>query len=266
MWDQKKLKLIGFCILNQSSRDPLRNQEQVASRARKEELRRAVEKGRVVDPELRGKGVAKKAKKSGRPEERKRGYEKTHRPLGAPILRRDPTAPEKLEVIRLWQDRAKLEGVSHIRELPTRLRRELESTWHWKFETVSKWVEQKQAYEELVARLRLGRRGLRPFGSTEKVSSKSGNQGARIRVDIAGVATKQRPLEAVMHRFHKWFNNERDHRHEVREKTILTRLKYELEYERDKQLVLREHESKEFLPWTLEACQTRLAKFTITQQ
>ena len=34
-------------------------------------------------------------------------------------------------------------------------------------------------------------------------------------------------------------DNEREHGHEVRKKTILTRLKYELEFEVDRQLVLQ---------------------------
>ena len=229
-------------------------------------LREQAQAGRVVDPELRKKGVAKAKQPGGRPKAKARGYEKTHRPLGAPILRRDPTAPEKLEVIRLWQERAKLEGVAHPRELPTRLKRELEATWHWKYETVFKWIEVKTALEGLVARLRLGTRGLRPFGSTRALREISGNQGSRLRVNVPGVATKQRPLEAVMHRVHQWFCKEREHRHEVREKTILTRLKFELEYERDKQIVLRDHESEEFLPWSLEVCQSRRASFQINQQ
>ena len=95
--------------------------------------------------------------------------------------------------------------------------------------------------------------------------NKSGNQGARLRVNVPGVSTKQRPLEAVMHRFKNWFDEERQHRHECREKTLLTRLKFELEYERDKQLVLREQESDKFLPWALESCQKRLSEFKIVQ-
>ena len=81
-----------------------------------------------------------------------------------------------------------------------------------------------------------------------------------------GVATKQRPLETVMHKVHQWFVGEREHRHEVREKTILTRLKFELEYERDKQLVLEQHNDEHFNPWALKAIQERLATFKITEQ
>ena len=67
-----------------------------------------------------------------------------------------------------------------------------------------------------------------------------------------------------MHRLHLWFNEERAYKHEVRGNTINTRLKFEQVYERDKQLVLRDHKSKEFAPWALEATQKRLETFQIT--
>ncbi len=142
-------------------------------------------------------------------------YEKSRKPLGAPMLRRDPTAPEKLEIVRLWQERAKLEGVKSVRDLPSRVKRELETAWHWLYETVLKWVEFKTALQEVVTRLRPGKRGLRPFGSRKPLRELSGNQGARLRVNVAGVSTTQRPLEPVMHKLHMWFMQEREHRHEV---------------------------------------------------
>ncbi len=58
-----------------------------------------------------------------------------------------------------------------------------------------------------------------------------------------------------MARLHAWFNEERVHRHEVRGKTIATRLKFELEYERDRELVLQEHRSEHFLEYVIQACQ-----------
>ena len=129
----------------------------MAARARQAELRETARAGRVVEPELRGRGVARRKKNGGRAKGKARAYENTHRPVGAPILRRDPTAPEKLEIVRKWQERCKLEGCKHPRDLPTRLKRELERDWHWNYETVCRWIELKPAFEELVARLRLGK-------------------------------------------------------------------------------------------------------------
>ena len=212
---------------------------------------------------MKSRGVPRDKEAGGRAKAKARGYEKTHRPLGAPILRRDPTAPEKLHIVSMWEQAAKEEGVEQPKDLPGRLKRQLEARWHWLWETVSRWIELKTALQEVVSRLRLGQRGLRPFGSTRPMGECSGSTGARLRVAVPGVATKQRPLECVMHKLHQWFENERAHRHEVREKTILTRLKFELEYERDKQLVLEQQGSSVFNVEALEAIQKRLQTFQI---
>ena len=238
----------------------------MAALERAREVRAAAKAGKIVDPSERRRGQVKNDQKpAGRPKAKARGYESTHKPLGAPILRRDPTAPEKLMLLHKWEARAREENV-HVRDLPSRLKRELEATWHWKWETISKWLELKTAFAEIVSRLRLGQRGLRPFGSRRPLREIRHGQGARVRVFELGVATKQRPLETVMHKLHHWFVGEREHRHEVRDKTILTRLKFELEYERDKQLVLEQHSDEHFNPWALKAIQDRLATFKITEQ
>ena len=57
-------------------------------------------------------------------------------------------------------------------------------------------------------------RGLRPFGSKANISTRR-NTGARLTRFLPGVATKQRPLESIMMRLEKWFNEERAHRREV---------------------------------------------------
>ena len=178
-----------------------------------------------MDPEIKRRGQAKQLELAGRPAGSKRAYEKGHKPIGAPTLRRDPTAPEKLSLLARWEQAAEDEGTS-LADLPSRLKRDLEVKWHWKYETIKKWHELKTALAEVVSRLRLGLRGLRPFGSRKPLSEIKKCTGARLRVNVPGVATKQRPLETVMHRVHLWFNNEREHRQEVREKTLLTRLKY----------------------------------------
>ena len=64
-------------------------------------------------------------------------------------------------------------------------------------------------------------------------------------------------------RLKSWFDKERTHGHEVRKKTILTRLKFELEYEVDRQMVLEQHKSPEFCAFALRASQKRLQTFTI---
>ena len=132
----------------------------MAALARSIERREAAKQGQIVDPSLKSRGVGNKA---GRPKAKTRGYEKTHKPLAAPVLRRDPPAPEKLQIIGLWEQALREEGCKKVSELPSRRKRDLEATWHWKYETVARWFELKTALQETVSSLRLGLRGLRPF-------------------------------------------------------------------------------------------------------
>ena len=68
-----------------------------------------------------------------------------------------------------------------------------------------------------------------------------------------------------MARLETWFKTERMHRHEVRGKTIATRLKFELEYARDQELVLQQHQSPEFKPFVLAKCQEKLEFFQVVK-
>ncbi len=71
--------------------------------------------------------------------------------------------------------------------------------------------------------------------------------------------TKEKPLQLVYERLKLWLNNERQHGHEVRTRILTQQLIFELEYERDKQLVLQQTASDEFFEQTLEACRKKLA-------
>ena len=55
-----------------------------------------------------------------------------------------------------------------------------------------------------------------------------------------------------------WLKHERMHGHEVRVKILTQRLIFELEYRRDQQLVLEEHNSERFFAPTLESCREKL--------
>ena len=79
----------------------------------------------------------------------------------------------------------------------------------------------------------------------------------------AGIATRQQPLGAVIDRVGKWFNNEREHRREVRGRMLNARVKYELEYERGRQLVLEQKEADTFKRFVLQACQRKLQSFRV---
>ena len=118
--------------------------------------------------------------------------------------------------------------------------------------------------KEFVATRRLGLRGLMPFGSRAKRSklvSRSG-QGARLSRTAPGF-NKKRPLNLTLKRVKVWFDNENRHKTEVRRKHIVQRIKYELEFDRDRQRVLEEHSSQKFNPVWLQAIENRLADYQI---
>ena len=216
-------------------------------------------------PEDRKSGVARgQFKKSGRPEGSARCYAKKNKPIEAPTLRRDLSAHEKLRILWRYEDAARAEGV-HFLRLSVSKRQALEKLLHWKWEVIKAWFALKPIFIQTIAKLRLGVRGIRPFGSTKKATACAGhrNKGARIQQVVPGKTTPQRPLEAVMFKLEKWFKKEREHNHEVRKKTILTQLKMQLECERDIQLVKQETECETFSATSLRACQERLQTFEI---
>ena len=105
-------------------------------------------------------------------------------------------------------------------------------------------------------------RGLMPFGSRAKRSklvSRSG-QGARLSRTAPGF-NKKRPLNLTLKRVKAWFDNENRHKTEVRRKHIVQRIKYELEFDHDRQRVLEEHSSQKFNPDWLRAIENRLADY-----
>ena len=70
--------------------------------------------------------------------------------------------------------------------------------------------------------------------------------------------TAQVPLAKVFADVRVWFENERSCGTEVRAKHIIQRVKYQLEYERDLQEVLRQTGSKKFDERVLKSCIDRL--------
>ena len=219
----------------------------------------------LVDPALRGRGIARHGP-SGRPKgSKKHEDDKTHkRKLGAPVHRRDPTAFEKLAMISFCMKRLE-SGQNNIKSLKPSDKRAFENEYHFPFEYVMKWADKKQEFEQFVAKHRLGKHGLRPCGVRGKNVFASKCLGARICRKSRETATLLRPLAKVFEQVKKWLNNERTHGHEVRTKTITQQLMYQLEYERDKQLVLQQHASPHFFEPTLRACQRKLAYIQVNR-
>ena len=202
-------------------------------------------RGRLLDPEASKPGH-KKVK--GRTRGSKIAYKGTHKPAEAPTLRRDPPAYEKMAIMRRWE-RAKDRGCS-VKGLPSEAKQDLERMWAWTRETVLSWFAKKDKILEAIARLKLGKTGLRPFGSNARLDrNQNRNRGARLQEARTGIPSRRQPLEGVMWRLKALFDKERAHGHEVRKKHILARLRYELELERDRQLALQQHEDERFWAW-----------------
>ncbi len=73
------------------------------------------------------------------------------------------------------------------------------------------------------------------------------------------MATESKPLTDVYKKLKVWLKEERVHGHEVRLKTLTQRVIFELEHERDSQLVLQENSSDRFFEPTLKACRQKLS-------
>ncbi len=117
----------------------------------------------------------------------------------------------------------------------------------------------KAQLQHYVASRRIGKNGLRPFGSRASTSVKKKSQGARMRTKQS---LSQQPLLGVLQTIRKWFLKERKYGHEVRSTTLMTRLRLELETEIGKQNVLQQQGSAHFNEHVLRACQSRLGRIT----
>jgi len=113
---------------------------------------------------------------------------------------------------------------------------------------------------------RLGIHGLRPFGSNKVINKlERKGQGSRIN-KVALENDKKSPLKKTFLKVKAWIDKERSFKHEIRRRHILQRLKYEMEFERDQQLIFLDHNDPAYRPWYLKALQKRLVHFQIHQE
>ena len=128
------------------------------------------------------------------------------------------------------------------------------------------WFERKTEYLDMVVGQRLGVHGLRPFGSNKVINKlKSKAKGSRMR-KAAADNDKKSPLKKVFLKIKGWIDKERSFKHEIRRRHILQRLKYEMEFERDRQLILQEHNDPAYKPWYHKALSYRLSVFQTHQE
>ena len=202
----------------------------------------------LVDPSLRGHGVSRGMKLAGRPKGSKRpDGGKTHRrEHAAPVLRRDPTAFEKLTMINFCEKLLEKDHEVQIKRMNEESRKAFENKYHYPFEYMVRWFDKKASFKAFVAKHRLGKHGLRPCGLRGRNIFVQGSQGAMISSAEDGVPIVQRPLARGFQKMRVWLNVEGQHGHEVRLRILTQRLLHELECERDKQLVLQQHNDPRF--------------------
>ena len=237
----------------------------------KHELRKTSTSTELVDPMVQGRGVAKGSKRSGRPRGSKRPNAcpkevKSHRRgKASPVLRRDPSAYAKLAVIAYCEDLVREQGLTEIKQLQCTSRRHVQDKFRFEFHYILGWAKKKASLLEFVGKNKIVASGLRPCGAAIESHHAPGRHkrkavGARFSNNAdPWQATANKPLAEVYKRVKCWVKMEREHGHEVRTRIFSQRLLFELECERDRQLVLQEHNSKHFKSKTLEFCREKLS-------
>jgi hypothetical protein len=227
------------------------------------DLKRAAREdaGQLVDPILRGRGISRSGLRSGRPRGSRRVDQgKSHKRIfAAPVLRRDPTAQEKLEIVMKCEELIKHVGVERPEEFLPATKRALEKKYCYEFRTVLRWYEKRDQLKNFVAKAKLGKHGLRPCGVRGKNVYAKTSAGARVQKDDEKSIIARIPLYTVYERIKAWIREERVHGHEIRLHMISQKMLFEMEYERDKQLVLQQHGSPLFNEKVLEAVRRKLS-------
>ena len=179
-------------------------------------------------------------------------------------MRRDPSAHEKLNTLAKWRAACHESLVDNVGKLELRVKTTLEAAWGWPIASIQSWFEKEDKLRELISKHRLGKRGVRAFGSWAPTSTKRVGTGKRLQKPMKdGEVAPNRPLERVYQRLTKWFREEREYGHEVRGATIRTRVLYELEYERDCELVKQQTGDTSFRPYVLDAARDKLSYFQV---
>ena len=133
------------------------------------------------------------------------GFKSNARQLGQSVLRRDPSLSFKLSVITKVEQAA-----SDPTSLPGVVRREIERECGFEWQSIRKWCQRKAEFQSEFTRLRLGKHGLRPFGSSLPATKRqSKSSGARLRKKTVNYQT------SVLQQLKQWFDRERMHGHEV---------------------------------------------------
>ena len=135
---------------------------------------------------------------------------------------------------------------------------ESKATTEFEWPKLLKRYRRKHTFAKLVIKRRLGKCGLRPFGSSKCTSKNFESLGTRIVKTKDLNPSSRTPLVEVLGRVKVWLDEERRNNNEVRTKHIYQRTIYELEFERDKQDVLKQHNAPEYMAFVHRAVSQKL--------
>jgi hypothetical protein len=133
------------------------------------------------------------------------GDSRNARRQGQAVLRRDPSLAYKLAVLLKVEAAAK-----DCAAVASHVRREIERDTGFSWRTIQQWIVRKPEFQSEFSRRRLGKHGLKPFGSNLSASKKKSHSlGARLRKGTVNYQT------AVLQQLQVWFDRERQYGHQV---------------------------------------------------
>ena len=178
--------------------------------------------------------------------------------------RRDATASERLHIGNVFRMLG-AKSPAQARNLGTATWQMLVARFGRSKAFLRKCLARREEYQREVAEARLGKFGLRPFGSV-LADQKRRSKSLKARIDRSKFlkpadGTKKEPLRGVLFQLQKFLDTERQRRNEVRPTHIRTRFTAQLKVEKDVQVALRDAKSQGFQPYVLKAVEDRLQAF-----
>ena len=184
--------------------------------------------------------------------------------LGSASRRRDATASERLHICNIFGQL----GASTA----ARAKKLSRPTWSMLMARFGRnkpflmaCLQRRKELQSQIAEARLGKYGLRPFGSN-LANQKRQSRGLKARIDRSKIlkpaeGTKKEPLRGVLFQLQKFLDQERMRRNEVRPTHIRTRFTAQLKVEKDVQNALHEAKSPAYQPYVLRAVEERLQAY-----
>ena len=226
----------------------------------RQKLKEETKAGALVDPAAFGRGFT-----GGRPVGRRTGVaageSSNRRRPGDAVLRRDKGAIARLNMILAVEEAASAAECEPEHLAPSTMASLCERFAESRRSLLA-LLPRKQEYAKFVQERRLGRTGLRPFGSKTALCNLGNSAtGARLRNAPGDKPTTQQPLQGIFHKLKNWFNQERIWGHEIRPTHLRIRFQLHLEREVAYQEALAKAGRVEHNPDLLHSAAKRLASY-----